>query len=232
MRQNNVGGVTAGQAPHNSSNVGVVTTGQVGHNLDVVDEIEYDVTYNSTKSNVIVFRGKLLKNVHVPEFVINNTAIDRVYMYIYLGHCLNDELSDDDDMTRQRSKVYAQGNALIRKFDRCTENIKIALFKSYCTTLYSSTMWRKYPRESLRKLCVAYNNIFRRLTHQAGDCNASHMFVSRQLTTCKILIRRIVYGFISNVHKSNNLIRNSIVHCIVHISSVETLDTVRAYLYY
>ena len=31
-RHNNVGGVTAGQAPHNSSNVGVVTAGQVGHN--------------------------------------------------------------------------------------------------------------------------------------------------------------------------------------------------------
>ena len=33
-------------------------------------------------------------------------------MYKYLGHCINDELSDDDDMTRQRNKVYAQGNAL------------------------------------------------------------------------------------------------------------------------
>ena len=28
----NVGGVTAGQAQHNSSNVGGVTAGQVGHN--------------------------------------------------------------------------------------------------------------------------------------------------------------------------------------------------------
>ena len=40
----------------------------------------------------------LLKNVHVPEFEINNTAIDRVSMYKYLGHCINDELSDDDGM--------------------------------------------------------------------------------------------------------------------------------------
>ena len=32
--------------------------------------IEYDVMYNSTKSNVLVFRSKLLKNVHVPEFEI------------------------------------------------------------------------------------------------------------------------------------------------------------------
>ena len=98
--------------------------------------------------------------MHVPEFEINNTAVDRVSMYKYLGHCINDELSDDDDMTRQRNKIYAQGNALIRKFYMCTENVKIALFKSYCTTLYTSTMWCKYRRESLRKLCVAYNNIF------------------------------------------------------------------------
>ena len=34
--------------------------------------------YN-TKSNVPVFRCKLLKNVHVPEFEKNNTAIDSVY---------------------------------------------------------------------------------------------------------------------------------------------------------
>ena len=60
-------------------------------------------------------------------------------MYKYLGHCINDELSDDDDMTRQRNKIYAKGNALIRKFYMCTENVKIALFKSYCTTLYTST---------------------------------------------------------------------------------------------
>ena len=40
------------------------------------------MSYNSTKSNVLVFRSKLLKNVHVPEFEINNTAIDRVSINI------------------------------------------------------------------------------------------------------------------------------------------------------
>ena len=44
--------------------------------------IEYDVMYNSTKSNVLIFRSKLLKNVHLPEFEINNTAIDRVSICI------------------------------------------------------------------------------------------------------------------------------------------------------
>ena len=89
--------------------------------------IEYDVMYNSTKSNVLVFRSKLLKNVHAPEFEINNTAIDGVSMYTYIGHCINVELSDDDDMTRQRNKINAQGNALITKFYMCTANVKIAV---------------------------------------------------------------------------------------------------------
>ena len=92
--------------------------------------------------------------MHVPEFEINNTAIDIIVsMYKYLGHCINDEMSDDDDMTRQRNKVYAQGNARIRKFYMCTESVKIAPFKSYCTTLYTSTLWCKYRRESLRIVC-------------------------------------------------------------------------------
>ena len=56
--------------------------------------------YNSTKSNVLVCRSKLLKNVHVPEFEINNTAIDRVATYKYIGHCINDELSANYDMMR------------------------------------------------------------------------------------------------------------------------------------
>ena len=74
--------------------------------------------------------------MHVPEFEINNTAIDRVSMYKYLGHCINDELSDDDDMTRQCNKIYAQRNALIRKFYMCTENVKIALFINHTVQLY------------------------------------------------------------------------------------------------
>ena len=33
-----------------------------------------------------------------------------------LGHVLTEDLSDDDDMARQFKRIYAQGNALIRKF--------------------------------------------------------------------------------------------------------------------
>ena len=124
------------------------------------------------------------------------------------------KLSDDDDMTRQRNKIYAQGNALIRKFYMCTENVKKLLCLNHTVQLYILVpCGSKYRRESLRKLCVAYNNIFRKLTHQARDCSASQMFVSRQLPTCKMLIMRNVYGFMLNVQKSSNLILIIVIYC-------------------
>ena len=44
-------------------------------------------------------------------------------MYEYLGHCINDELSDDDDMTRQRNKIYAQWNALLLLLNFITDSL-------------------------------------------------------------------------------------------------------------
>ena len=76
--------------------------------------IEFDVKFNSAKSNVMVFCCNLLKDIPVPNFMLNGVAIDKVSNCKYLGHCINDKLIDDDDMARQRKQIYAQGNALVR----------------------------------------------------------------------------------------------------------------------
>ena len=107
-----------------------------------------------------VFCCNLLKDIPVPNFMLNGVPIDKVSNCKYLGHCINDKLIDDDDMARQRKQIYAQGNALVRKFYMCTETVRMSLFKSYCSSLYTSALWCNYRSESLRKLCVAYNNVF------------------------------------------------------------------------
>ena len=167
---------------------------------------------SAAKSNVMIFRSKLLRDIQTPNFCVNDTAIVTVSNCKYLGHCINGELHDDDDMARQCKQLYAQGNALIRKFYMCTETVKIMLFNSHCTSLYTSDMWSKYRNESLRRLCVAYNNIFRKMTFQARDCSASLMFISRGLPTCKMIIRKNVYNLMTNVLQSSNLLLCNIVH--------------------
>ena len=56
---NNVGGVTAGQSPHNSSNVGGVTAGQSPHNSSNVGGVTAgQVPHNSSLSNIISNENK------------------------------------------------------------------------------------------------------------------------------------------------------------------------------
>ena len=85
------------------------------------------------------------------------------------------------------------------------------MFKSYCSSLYTSSLWCNYRSESLRKLCVAYNNVFRKITFLPRDCSASLMFATRDLPTCKILIRKHAYIFMKSVAESRYVILHSIV---------------------
>ena len=91
------------------------------------------------------------------------------------------------------------------------ELIRYYLFKSYCSSLYTSSVWCNYRSESLRKLCVAYNNVFRKITFLSRDCSTSLMFAMRDLPTCKILIRKHAYIFMKSAAESRNVILHSIL---------------------
>ena len=78
--------------------------------------------------------------MHIPNFVLNGETLPRVSKCTYIGHIIREDLSDNDDMSRQHKRIYAQGNGLIGQFYTCTESVKCTLFKSYCTSLYMPTV--------------------------------------------------------------------------------------------
>ena len=73
----------------------------------------------------------------------------------YLGHVISADMKDDLDIMRQCRQLYAQGNALARRFHMCSDNVKVTLFRSYCSSLYTSQLWWKYRVNSIRKLYAA-----------------------------------------------------------------------------
>ena len=60
----------------------------------------------------------------------------------YLGHVISADMKDDLDIMRQCRQLYAQGNA--RRFHMCSDNVKVSLFHSYCSSLFTSQLWWKY----------------------------------------------------------------------------------------
>ena len=46
----------------------------------------------------------------------------------YLGHKINEDMSDDADVFRQVKCLYIRGNIISRKFANCSINVKLLFF--------------------------------------------------------------------------------------------------------
>ena len=129
----------------------------------------------------------------------------------YLGHITSVDMKDDcDNIMRQCRQLYAQCNSLARRFHMSSDSVKVTLFRSYSSSLYTAQLWWKYVVFSVIKLCVAYNNAFRMLFRLPRDCSASGMFVETNVMNCPALIRKLVFGFYERVKASHMCINRAI----------------------
>ena len=42
---------------------------------------------------------------------------------------------------RQCQQLYARGNVLLRKFHMCAMDVKVKLFNTYCSPMYTAQLW-------------------------------------------------------------------------------------------
>lgn len=136
----------------------------------------------------------------------------------YLGHIITEQMTDDEDIYRQRRMLYVQANILLRKFGACADVVKMSLFRAYCTPLYTAHLWSNYGKTSLQRLKVAYNDAMRTLLRQPRWCSASNMFVAAGVSTLEAILRHHMYKFICRINDSKNVI-------IVALSNIRVSTT-------
>ena len=96
---------------------------------------------------------------------------------------------------------------IVHKFRHCSEQVKLKLFKTYCSTFYMSQLWCRYKRASKQRLKVAYNNIFRKLMCLNRETSISRAFVLNDVDGFSSLMRRLSYSFYKRImYSSNSLI--------------------------
>ena len=79
----------------------------------------------------------------------------------YLGHFICSDLTDDTDILRQRRCLSIQGNVLLRKFHMCSIGVRLALFRSFCSPMYTSQLWWNYKKCTMERLLITYHNVFK-----------------------------------------------------------------------
>ena len=176
---------------------------------------EFDIKYNANKSNIMIVRSRDDKKSQFPEFKLCTETLKVCSETKYLGHFFTDDLMDDVDVMRQCRKLYAQGNMLLRKFYMCTPDVKVSLFRAYCTPLYTAHLWCNFRKHSMKRLTVAYNDAMRLLLRVPRYVSASQMFAELHVPACQGVIRNLMFKFISRIEKSNNCIINVLINPVI-----------------
>ena len=189
------------------SATGLCSLLQLCENFGIVN----DVKFNSTKSIILICRSKSMKNVDFGQFTINNDIIPNKLITKYLGHYICSDLKDDRDIMRQCQYLYGQGNMLSRKFHMCSDDVKIKLFRTYCSSMYTSQLWWNYTKRAIKKLIVAYNNAFRMLMKLPRDCSASGMFANNRVPSGQAILRNLCFKFLGRTERSVNGLVKAII---------------------
>lgn len=116
------------------------------------------------------------------------------------------DLNDDCDMGRERRALAVRGNMLARRFAHSTCDVKVALFKAYCQSLYTGGLWVSYTQKTFSALRVLYNNMFRVLLGLPRFCSASGMFADAHVDGFHALIRKKITSIKTRMHGSPNSI--------------------------
>ncbi|XP_045450943.1 pre-mRNA-splicing factor ATP-dependent RNA helicase PRP16-like [Melitaea cinxia] len=131
----------------------------------------------------------------------------RVTSFKYLGHWVTENLGDNKDIDRERRSLSARCNMLARRFARCTEDVKITLFKAFCQSFYTSySLWTSYSLRAYSDLRVQYNNAFRILLGLPWRCSASLMFAERRVDNFKAIMRKRCASLLKRFRGSHNSI--------------------------
>ena len=181
--------------------------------------MSHDVKYNAKKSAVMIFRSATLKGCSIPEFKLKGVTLHVVATYKYLGNYISDDLSDDDDINRQRRTLYVQGNIILRKFSMCFLEVKLTLFRSYCSPMYGVQLWWNYKKSTLNRLHIAYHNIFNLFIGMSKYESTSLLCTLFDVQCCQSVIRNMVYRFMCRLDSSVNCILNDILTSSLRFTS-------------
>ena len=102
-------------------------TGDMQHFLNICKEYYKELLYNGSKSFALCFKKNTLK-VSSPSFYLDQMKIPTVDQCRYLGITISTN-NFDVDLKRQMRKLYANVNLLLRKFSKCSVDVKCFLFK-------------------------------------------------------------------------------------------------------
>jgi len=177
--------------------------------INILDKwcTQLDIECNTKKTVCMIFKPRC-KTRHVtdnfPNFTIDGTAINFVSEFRYLGHVLNANLNDDDDIARETKCLFVRTNMLISRFRHCSRSVKLVLFRSLCMCMYDVALWTNYSLTVFRKFKAAYNKCIKKLFGYARCHSMTAILLELGLPTVDTIVHNAHVLFANHCSLSCN----------------------------
>ena len=177
-----------------------------------------ELKYNVKKTVCMLLRPKWLKDLKTPNLLLGGMHLDFKLSQKYLGCYISEDFTDDCDIKRMIRSVYCRGNILIKKFRHCSDDVKVKLFKSYCSSFYGCTLWSNFKQNTMSKLVVAYKQIFRCFFHCKRTATTFQM-LNFNIDSYAVILRKLIFSLKERIFNSSNTIVNVITNAMFFYSS-------------
>ncbi|KAG0728172.1 hypothetical protein GWK47_033047 [Chionoecetes opilio] len=115
-------------------------------------------------------------------------------IFTYLGHVISHDMTDDDDINKQTTKLLVMGNTLLRKLSYCSSEVKMELFKSHCYSIYCKSLLSRFKVATLNRLKVCHNDILKRLLELPRWSSSSLAFARNGVNNLDVMRRHSAFS--------------------------------------
>ena len=127
------------------------TFSQAAQSLEMQCSVNKTVCMSYAPTN----RSKIVSH-SFPDFTLDGMKSKFVSSFRYLGHIVQNNEYDDDDIASEIRNLFVRTNILKRMFHKCSLAVKLILFKCYCMCFYDIGLWSKYTAGALAKFKSCY----------------------------------------------------------------------------
>ena len=173
------------------------------------------MSFNTKKTVCMVFtpcdRHKRVCN-SFPAFTLAGCKLLFVDSFKCLGHIIDNAMCDDKDIHRELKSLFTRTNMLTRRFKRCSTQVKVKLFRSYCICMYDIALWN-FAVASLNKLASSYIKCIKLFFGYSKYCSVTNMLLDLGLPSFNTLVHNYNVCFASRLAVSDNALVRCLWRC-------------------
>ena len=139
-----------------------------------------------------------------PPLTLSGCNLSYVTQFKYLGHMIDNQLYDNADINRELKCLFARTNLLTRRFARCSKQVKLRLFRTYCMCFYDTFLWTNYHSYSFHKFASAYVKCLKIFFGFDKFSSVSAMLLDLGLPSCNTIMLNARTIFVSRLRSCPN----------------------------